>query len=129
METIETQTPKPKKVLALLDNLFFAAKINVAATESQVILLYAKTADQALELARLEKPTQIILDLDAAKCSPLEFLARQKAAPDLQTIPTLGFVSHVNLDLQQQARNAGCDRILARSTFDRNLPTILSQIS
>ena len=129
METIEAQSPKPKKVLALLDNLFFAAKINAAATESQVIIIYAKTANQAIELARLEKPAQIILDLDAAKCSPLEFLARQKAVPDLQTIPTLGFVSHVNLDLQQQARNAGCDRILARSAFDRSLSTILSQIS
>lgn len=129
METIEAQLPKPKKILALLDNLFFAAKINAAATESLVILIYAKTADQALELARLEKPAQIILDLDAAKCSPLEFLARQKADSNLQTIPTLGFVSHVNLQMQQQARDAGCDRILARSAFDKNLSTILSQIS
>lgn len=129
METIEAQPPKPKKILALLDNLFFAAKINAAATENRVILIYAKTADQAIELARLEKPAQIIIDLDAAKCSPLEFLARQKAARELQTIPTLGFVSHVNLDLQQQARDAGCDKILARSAFDRNLSAIFSQIS
>ncbi|HMV46636.1 MAG TPA: response regulator [Blastocatellia bacterium] len=129
MEAMETPLANSRKILVLLDNLFFAAKINQAAAQNGVNLIYAKTSDQAIELAHLEKPDQIILDLDATKCSPLEFLARLKTGADLQTVPTIGFVSHVNLDLQQQAREAGCDRILARSTFDKNLSTILSQIS
>ncbi len=129
MEAIETPPANSRKILVLLDNLFFAAKINQAAARISVKPLYAKTCQQALELARLEKPDQIIIDLDATKCSPLEFLTSQKADPDLQAIPTIGFVSHVNIDLQQQARGAGCGRILARSAFDKNLSTIFSQVS
>jgi hypothetical protein len=49
----------------------------------------------------------------------------------LRAIPTLGFVSHIkshiNTKLQEQARIEGCDRILARSVFDRNLANLLSQ--
>lgn len=129
MEVNQIPAHSAPTVLALLDNLFFAAKINAAASQTNTRIIYAKTSDQALKLARIENPFQIILDLDAAKCSPLEFLSQLKADITLQTIPTLGFVSHVALDLQSQAREAGCDRIMARSSFDRNLPTILSQKS
>lgn len=132
METKPISTPKPlipRKVLSLLDNLFFAAKINQAAARASVQTIYAKTPSQALELARAECPSQIIVDLDAAKCSPLEFITELKNDPDLQVIPTLGFVSHINTDLQQQARKAGCDQVMARSAFDRNLASLFHQHS
>jgi PleD family two-component response regulator len=125
----QTPVAAPRKVLVLLDNLFFAAKINQAAARANVQPAYAKTSAQALALALAERPSLIILDLDEAKCAPLEFLAQLKANPELRTVPTLGFVSHVNTGLQQQAREAGCDRLVVRSTFDRNLATIFDQNS
>jgi len=121
--------PKPRKVLALLDNLFFAAKINQAALQANVHPIYVKNSTQALVLARAEQPALIIVDLDEAKCAPLEFIAQLKTDNELRTIPTVGVVSHVNTGLQQLAREAGCDRVMARSTFDRELPTLLSQSS
>ena len=126
-----TQAPVPisRKILILLDNLFFAAKINSAAAQSNVQPVYAKTSAQALVLALTERPELIIVDLDEAKCAPMEFLTQLKRNNELQTIPTLGFVSHVNIGVQQQAREAGCDRVMARSAFDRNLLTLLNQNS
>jgi PleD family two-component response regulator len=122
--------PKLKaKILVLLDNLFFAGKINQAASQTETKVIYAKTSENALKLARTEHPAQIIVDLDAATCAPIEFISSLKADTELQSIPTLGFVSHVNLDRQQQARDAGCDRVMARSAFDRNLAAILNQES
>ena len=119
----------PRKILILLDNLFFAAKINQAAARAGVRTTYAKTSIQALSLARSENPFLIIVDLDDAKCAPMEFLLQIKADSILQTIPTLGFASHVNTGIQQQAREAGCDRIMVRSVFDRNLATLFDQNS
>lgn len=124
-----TPTATPRKILVLLDNLFFAAKINQAAVQANVQPVYAKTSVRGLVIARADHPTQIIVDLDEAKCEPLEFIAQLKADNDLRVIPTLGFVSHVNIGLQQQAREAGCDRVMARSAFDRNLVALLSQNS
>jgi PleD family two-component response regulator len=131
METsqIHAYTIRKVKVLVLLDNLFFAGKINQAAAQTAVKLIYAKTSEQALMLALTERPVQIIVDLDAASCNPIEFITRLKVDAELHRIPTLGFVSHVNLDIQQQARDAGCDQVMARSAFDRNLAAILNQES
>jgi CheY-like chemotaxis protein len=116
-------------ILVLLDNLFFAAKINQAAARSGIEVKYAKKAEQALAQAEQEHPSLIIIDLDEAKSSPLELIKRLKADEVLRSIPTLGFVSHVNTGLQEQARAAGCDRILARSVFDRDLASLLGQVA
>jgi phosphoketolase len=44
----------------------------------------------------------------------------------MRGIPTVGFLSHVQKDLAVAAREAGCDRIVARSAFTRDLPRILA---
>jgi PleD family two-component response regulator len=115
-----------RKVLAVVEDLFFVAKINQAAAQAGAEIKYARSRTQGIELARAERPSLIIIDLNAARCAPLELLAQLKADAELQGIPTLGFVSHVQTDLQEQARQAGCDRVVARSTFSRDLLAILS---
>ncbi|MDX2034076.1 MAG: hypothetical protein SF339_25605 [Blastocatellia bacterium] len=114
------------KILLLLDNLFFAGKILPAAEEAGREVLRARTAARALELARAERPSLIILDLDAEACGPLEFLRELRAEAGLAEIPTLGFVSHVNTQRQAEAREAGCGRVLARSAFDRDIRSLLA---
>ncbi|MEP7342977.1 MAG: hypothetical protein ABI977_34940 [Acidobacteriota bacterium] len=125
----QADTSTSRKILILLDNLFFAAKINSAAAQANVHPIYAKTSAQALVLALAERPILIIVDLDETKCEPMEFLSQLKRDNELHRIPTLGFVSHVNIGVQQQAREAGCDRVMARSAFDRNLLTLFNQNS
>lgn len=115
-----------KKVLAVVEDLFFVAKINQAATQVGAEIKYARSQAQGIELAHTERPSLIILDLNADGCAPLELLAQLKAAAELREIPTLGFVSHVQTDLQEHARQAGCDRVVTRSTFSRDLLVILS---
>jgi CheY-like chemotaxis protein len=116
-----------KKILVLLDNLFFAAKINGAAARTGTEIRYARTAREALELASAEKPSMMIVDLDAAGCSPLTVIAEIRKNEGLNGISILGFVSHVNQELQEKAREAGCDRVLARSAFARDLVTLLDK--
>jgi PleD family two-component response regulator len=122
--TIQPSKKEPV-VLALLDNLFFAAKINQAAQQVGLKAAFAKKSEQAWEMARFERPRLIIVDLDEGKCSPLDLIKWMKADEEMRHVPTLGFVSHVNTSIQQQAREAGCDRVIARSAFDKNLVALL----
>jgi CheY-like chemotaxis protein len=115
-----------KQVLAVVTDMFFAAKINEAAARTGAAVKYARSRMQGLELARTERPSLIVIDLNAAGAEPLQLLAQLKAEAGLREIPTLGFISHVQTELQEQARQAGCDRVLARSAFSRDLPAILS---
>jgi CheY-like chemotaxis protein len=114
-------------VLALLDNLFFVAKLNEAVKTTGAQLLTARTMMAALDKAQTTRPGLIVVDLDAAACAPLLFIQQIKADLQLKKIPLLGFVAHVNTGIQEQARQAGCNRVLARSIFSRDLPSLVQQ--
>ncbi len=115
-----------KKVLAVIEDLFFTSKITAAASQLGTEIRCARSGPQALEIARQQRPTLIILDLNAAGCAPLELLSQLKASPELKEIPVLGFVSHQQTSLIREALQAGCDRVLARSVLVRDLPQLLS---
>jgi CheY-like chemotaxis protein len=68
----------------------------------------------------------VILDLNSKKLRPIDVIARMKADPELQTIRTLGFVSHVDSETIAAARAAGIDEVLARSAFADKLAEILA---
>ena len=70
-------------------------------------------------------PDLLILDLNSARFEPLELLENVKSDEATKNIPTVGFLSHVQADLALAAREAGCDRVMARSAFVKDLPKIL----
>ena len=115
------------RVLAVVDDLFFGAKILETAQRLQVPLGLVRSPDEAIAAARAARPGLIILDLNAQGCQPLETLRRLKAEADLADIPTLGFFSHVQQELKAAAAEAGCNRILPRSAFTATLPEILGK--
>jgi PleD family two-component response regulator len=115
-------------ILALLDNLFFAAKINQAVGMTGFEAVYAKNADQALERAHATNPKLIIVDLNSNTGSPFTLIKSLKSDEQLKNTPVIGFVSHVNVELQEQARAAGCDRVMARSVFEQNLIRLLNEM-
>jgi hypothetical protein len=39
----------------------------------------------------------------------------------------VGFLSHVQIDLAEQARAAGCSEVMPRSKFTKDLATILAR--
>jgi len=48
--------------------------------------------------------------------------------PALASIPTVGFVSHVQTDLIDAARQAGVGEVMARSAFTARLAEILTRV-
>ena len=121
MTTIAT-----KKVLAVVEDLFFTVKINEAAKRAGMSVAFVKSERDALDQAT-ENPALIILDLNFAGIEPLQVIRKLKADPTLQKITLLGYVSHVQGELKQAAQEAGCDMVLARSAFSQNLPQILKR--
>jgi PleD family two-component response regulator len=125
----EIEVEKKKEiVLAMLDNLFFAAKINQAAGMAGFEAVYAKNAELGLEKALAKSPRLIIVDLNANTGSPLDLIRSLKSNEQLKSIPVIGFFSHVNVELQERARAAGCDRVMARSAFEQSLIRLLREM-
>jgi PleD family two-component response regulator len=114
-------------ILAVLDDLFFSSKIRVAARDAGVEVVFARSAESVLAEARKTSPSLVILDLNSARTDPLATLSALKGDPAMASIPTVGFVSHVQVDVIRAAREAGVDEVFARSAFAERLSAILLQ--
>jgi CheY-like chemotaxis protein len=114
-------------ILAAVDDLLFSSKIRTTAKQAGVDLTFARTPPEILEHSRALKPALVIFDLNSAKANAIETIAAMKNDPELASIPTLGFVSHVHTALIDAARQAGIDEVLARSAFAGNLAEILAK--
>jgi PleD family two-component response regulator len=114
-------------ILAVLDDLMFTSKIKTTAGQLGVAVSFARSADGALAEMRKSPPSLVILDLNNARINPLAIVAGMKQDPALASIRTVGYASHVQVDVITAARQAGVDDVMARSAFTQNLPAILSQ--
>ena len=116
--------PNKKKIVAILSDLMFIAKIQEAAKRVGLEAVFVKTEQDALEKAK-DNPAVIILDLNANNLEPLDVIEKLKADGATSKISLVGYVSHVQVDLKMAAQQKGCDVVLARSAFSQTLPTIL----
>src|SRR6185295_1700427 len=114
-------------VLALLDDLLFTSKIKTTAGQVGVPVAFARSAESALTQMRSTPPSLVIFDLNNTRIDPLRTIESMKADPALSGIPTVGFASHVHVDLIEAARQAGVGEVLARSAFTMKLPEILAR--
>ena len=115
-----------KRVLAVVSDLFFMAKINEAAKHAGVTVEYVAEEQQAIEKAR-SQPLVIILDLNLDAAHPLRLIGKLKADSHLKAISVIGYLSHIQGELKQKAQEAGCDMVMPRSAFSMNLPVILKR--
>jgi len=117
-----------KKVLAVVDDLFFVVKINDMAKRNGFQIEFLKSEKDVLAKA-LENPALIIVDLNSTSVKPVPLISKLKSDPDTKGISIISFVSHVQGELKQQAQDAGCNMVLARSAFSTNLAQIFKRHS
>lgn len=120
---------KPRKILAVVEDLFFVVKINDAAKRSGFACEFLKSAQDVIDRARQEPPLMIIVDLNARSVKPVDLIARLRAEEPLKKVSIIAFVSHVEAELKNRAQSAGASMVLARSAFSTNLPQILKRHS
>ena len=113
------------KILGVMSDLFFTVKIIDAAKKIGMTAEFVKDKPRALEKAK-NNPAAIVIDLNCDAADPLGLIAAIKGDPETAGIPMIGFVSHVQVQRKQQAEQAGCDAVVARSVFAERLPELLA---
>lgn len=105
------------RLIAAVEDLFFLVQIQDAAKRAGWSLQTVRSASD------IESGTAqlAIIDLNASALQPLALIAAAKAAG----IEVLAFVPHVQVELKQQALDAGADRVVARSNFAQHLHSAL----
>ena len=115
-----------RRVLGAVEDLLFRSKISETAERVGVEAAFPRNPEKLLDALRASPPDLLVVDLNSARFKPLELLRAVKSDAALRGVRTVGFLSHVQGDLALAAREAGCNRVMARSSFVENLPRVLS---
>jgi DNA-binding NarL/FixJ family response regulator len=109
------------RAVGYMDDLFFQMKI--AETAKQLGVEFKVASNLGALNGLLEPSTKlVIVDLNA-RSNPIATIQSLRATH--KSMRVLAFLSHVQTDLAAQARAAGCNEVMPRSTFTQNLVRIL----
>jgi PleD family two-component response regulator len=119
---------EPKRVLAVVNDLFFSVKLTEAAKRAGMALEFVKEPLEVMEKAK-SKPQLIVFDLNFESADPLSLIGKLKGSAETKGISLIGYLSHIQGELKQQAQEAGCDMVMARSALSQNLMQIFKRHS
>ncbi|QOV88348.1 hypothetical protein [Humisphaera borealis] len=121
MPAVQTSepTPAPKSDLVILiRDLILGSRVVAAAKNAGVALVHIRDPARLAVVAG----RRLIVDLNQEGAIP----AAGRWKSDVPDRFAIGFVSHVDADTARAAREAGIDKIMARSRFVELLPSLLS---
>jgi len=113
----------PVAVIALPADLVFAARIRAAAEAAGVRAEICRSTADFEAAAERSPEALVLLDLDARRADVPDLIRRLRAGGGRHRIVAFG--SHVGAERLAAARDAGADRVMARSGFVRELPLLL----
>ena len=116
-----------RRVIAAVEDLLFRSKISETATQLGIEASFPRSPKKLEDAIRDSAPDLLILDLNSSRFEPLQLLRSVKSEEATRNVKTVGFLSHVQKDLAVAAKEAGCDRVMARSAFTKDLPKVLAE--
>ncbi len=114
-------------ILAVTDDLIFGERIAVVARAIGVEATVQR-GDEALPGGTVgeQRISRCLVDLNGAGDEPLAVVRRLRAA--LPGVSMVGYCSHAQRELAEQALVAGCDEVLPRSQFVARLPELIGSV-
>ncbi len=109
-------------ILVIVDDLLFRSKFDTIAAQLGTPLTIAADAGPALRSG--SGWSRVLIDLNLSRGDALAIIRTIRAAHP--GVPVVGYASHIQRELQQQALEAGCTTVLPRSAFVQQLPELLS---
>ena len=116
-----------RRVVAAVEDLLFRSKIGETADTLGIEASFPRSSKKLEEVLKSSPPDLLVLDLNSSRFEPLKLLRTVKSDEQTEEVKTVGFLSHVQKDLAVAAKEAGCDRVMARSAFTRDLPKVLAE--
>jgi CheY-like chemotaxis protein len=111
-------------IVAAIDDLMFQSRLEAQARSLGHDVTIADTTD--LAVAALDASHAIlVLDLHARALDwrTVAFTAKERGTP------VLAFGRHTEAALLREAREAGCERVVPRSQFVEELPSLLAELA
>ena len=114
-------------VLLVGQNLFFLGRVEAVAEPLGYEVQRATTESVFWEFYASRRPALVLLDLEGDESiwgKVLENIDHQEAGG----VKLVAFGPHENVAMLERARNLGCDLVLNKGEFNRDLPKIIEDL-
>jgi len=118
----------PKKILIVEDDPRSLKVIQMTLRPYGYSLLEATDGEEALKVARSDKPDLIIMDLRLPKVSGLEVTRQLRQMSDFSHIAIIAITAYAMKGDKEKAISAGCDAYLAKPINTRELPRLITEM-
>jgi len=117
-----------KKILIVEDDPRSLKMIRMTLRPYGYSLLEATDGEEALKVARSDKPDLIIMDLRLPKVSGLEVTRQLRQMSDFNHIAIIAITAYAMKGDKEKAISAGCDAYLAKPINTRELPKLITEM-
>lgn len=117
-----------KKILIVEDDPRSLKMIQMTLRPYGYFLLEATDGEEALKVARSDKPDLIIMDLRLPKVSGLEVTRQLRQMSDFNHIAIIAITAYAMKGDKEKAISAGCDAYLAKPINTRELPKLVTEM-
>jgi hypothetical protein len=109
-------------VVYFVRDMMFTSKIREVAAQ---LGLTVQNAPDPAALARGAVGAKLVI-LDLRLDRALDALDALAADPAIASVPRVGFVDHEKVDVMDAARAKGCQRVMTKGQFAKELPTLFA---
>jgi DNA-binding NarL/FixJ family response regulator len=115
-----------KTLIACVEDLFFRSKIEATARHLNIPLRFVGASELAKACGD-GTTAAVLMDL-SGNGDPLAAVRALRGARATQALPVVGFLSHVDKKLAEDAERAGVTQVMPRSQFSETLPDLLMDL-
>jgi len=117
-----------EKILIVEDNPIHTRLIEMTLRAKNYALLKATDGEEALEMARRERPDLILMDLNLPKTTGFEVTRKLREDPAFSHTPIVAITAYAMRGDRERAIEAGCDAYLSKPINTRELPELIAEI-
>src|SRR4030042_146819 len=117
-----------KKILIVEDNPQNMRLIEMALSAESYTLLEATNGEEALEVAKKERPDLIIMDIQLPKMSGLEVTRKLREISEFSRTPIIAITAYAMKGDKEKALDAGCNAYLSKPISARDLPNLIAKM-
>ena len=114
-------------VLLVGQNLFFLGRVEVQAEPLGYEVQWVKTQSAFSEFYGSRRPALVLVDLEGDETIWTNVL-QEMDHQDVEKVKVVAFGPHEDVAMLERARNLGCDIVLNKGEFNRDLPKIIESV-
>ena len=117
-----------EKILIVEDNPQNMRLLEMTLRANNYALIKATDGEEALNMARRERPDLIMMDIQLPKMNGLEVTKKLRENPAFSRTPIIGITAYAMKGDKERIIESGCDAYLPKPINTRELPGVIAEV-